>query len=463
MQQRLRPAGYIPETAMQHGERTSDYPVTNPSASIFRFLRKQQFARGEEIAAWQFERLRTLLAHAIQYVPWYRKQLGGLDPNTVQSPDELRQLPILTRPEIQQHPTKFLAESLPTGVQAIGKSSTSGSTGIPLEVHSTNVRQQWWLALCLRDIVWCGMDPRDSLLGLRKVPHGRENDPKLVAGIKAKNWGPGLESLTRTGPAYLMDVQQDPVRQLAFARQVEPDYIVSYPSNLLHLSRLVREQRAETLHNLKAIQAIAEELTAEGQAEIGEAFGVPVKNVYTCEEAGYIASPCPDADCLHVHEENVIFEVLNEQNQPCEPGTVGRVVLTPLHNDYMPLVRYDIGDFVELAEPCTCGRSLTAIRQVIGKHRPLMHLPNGTKKSSHVLAGIIRDVGGFHQFQLRQTMINELHLNLVPAAGWNTEQSDRMVAEIQAFFEAPISVTLDCCERIRPERSGKLQSFVSDL
>ena len=330
-------------------------------------------------------------------------------------------------------------------------------------MHSTNVRQQWWLAFCLRDIVWCGMDPRGSLLGLRKVPHGRENDPKLMAGVKAKNWGPGLESLTRTGPAYLMDVQQDPTRQLAFAQQVYPDYIVSYPSNLLHLARLAREEGTKPLRNLKAIQAIAEELTPGDQAQISNAFGVPVKNVYTCEEAGYLASPCPDADCLHVHEENVIFEVLDEHNRPCEPGTVGRVVITPLHNDYMPLVRYDIGDFVELAEPCTCGRGLTAIRQVIGKHRPLMHLPNGTKKSSHVLAGVIREVGGFHQFQLRQAQVDELHLNLVPAAEWNADRAAQMVADIQTFFEAPVSVRLTCCEHVQPERSGKLQSFISDL
>ena len=436
--------------------------MTNSAASIFRFLKRNQFASAEEISAWQFERLRALLAHSIRHVPWYRSRLSTLNPSALRSPADLRNLPILARGEIQQHADQFLALSLPDGVRSSGKSATSGSTGIPLEVHSTNVRQQWWLACCLRDIGWCDIDPRGSLLGLRKVPHGRENDPKLRAGVQTVNWGPGLESLTRTGPAFLMDVQQEPAIQLDFAARVDPDYIISYPSNLLHIGTLMRERNVR-LPGLKTIQAIAEELTPENQLEITEAFGVPLKNVYTCEEAGYLASPCPDSDSLHVHEENVILEVLDENNEPCQTGDTGRVVISTLHNDYMPLIRYDIGDDVELAEPCPCGRGLTALRRVIGKHRPLMHLPDGTRKSSHVLAGVIRDVGGFRQLQVRQSSVDSLELNLVPDSRWNDERATQMVAGIQRFFMAPVSVTINECDRIKPGASGKLQSFISDL
>ena len=436
--------------------------MTNDSASVFRFLKRNQWASVHEIESWQLERLRNLLDRSIQHVPGYRSRFSDVDPDSIRSLSDLRHLPILSRSEIQQHANQFLANTLPDGVQSIGQSATSGSTGIPLEVHITNVRQQWWLALCLRDIVWCGMDPRGSLLGLRKVPHGRENDPKLMAGAKAKNWGLGLKSLTRTGPAYLMDVQQDPATQLEFAQQVNPDYIVSYPSNLLHLARLIREKNVR-LPSLKIIQAIAEELTPETQTEISEAFGVPVKNTYTCEEAGYIASPCHEADCLHVHDENVIFEVLDEDNQPCEPGATGRVVITPLHNDYMPLIRYDIGDYVELAQPCSCGRGLTSIRRIIGKHRPLMHLPNGNKKSSHVLAGVIRDVGGFYQFQFTQYSQDNARLVVVPSDKWNDGSKEAMRSGIRAFFESRIELVIDCVDSIALPPNGKLQSFVSEM
>lgn len=436
--------------------------MTNLPASIFRFLKTQQWATSEEISEWQFERLRELLSHSVQHVPWYQQRFRNLDVAAIRTMSDLRQLPILTRQDIQQNAAAFRAIKLPNDLQAVGPSATSGSSGVPLEIYSTNKSQAWWLALCLRDIVWCGIDPRGTLLGLRKVPHGRENDPKLLAGIRMKNWGRGLEALTRTGPAYLMDVQQDPQLQLRFAQQVNPDYIISYPSNLLHIARLMGESQVR-LPNLKIIQAIAEEMTIEDQSEISSAFGVPVKNVYTCEEAGYIASPSPDSDCLLVHEENVVFEVLDENDKPCEPGNIGRVILTPLHNAAMPLIRYDIGDYVERAESYSGQRQLQAVRQVIGKQRPLMILPNGKAKSSHVLAGLIRDVGHFRQFQLHQKAKDHVQLTIVPADDWNADRELQMRSALTNFFESQIEITINLASHLRPSPSGKLQSFLTDL
>ena len=86
---------------------------------------------------------------------------------------------------------------------------------------------------------------------------------------------------------------------------------------------------------------------------------MPTKNVYSTTEAGYIASPCPMGHGLHVHCKNVIVEVLDSNNQPCQPGGTGRLVFTTLHNFLAPFVRYDILDDVTLAPgPCPCRRGL---------------------------------------------------------------------------------------------------------
>ena len=60
------------------------------------------------------------------------------------------------------------------------------------------------------------------------------------------------------------------------------------------------------------IQTISEMLTDAGRARVTAAFGVPVRQVYTCTEAGYVASECPEGGGWHVHAENVILEVLDE-------------------------------------------------------------------------------------------------------------------------------------------------------
>ncbi len=118
-------------------------------------------------------------------------------------------------------------------------------------------------------------------------------------------WNPILEPLLETGPLYGMDIRQDPRRQIEWLEEVNPDYLLSHTSNLeLLASMLLDEPRR--FPRLSAIQAISETLTKEAQTKIEAAFRAPVKNLYSCAEAGYLASPCPAGHGLHVHAENVI-------------------------------------------------------------------------------------------------------------------------------------------------------------
>ena len=53
--------------------------------------------------------------------------------------------------------------------------------------------------------------------------------------------------------------------------------------------------------------------------------------------------------------ENLIVEIVDDKGAPCASGEIGRVIVTDLHNFATPLMRYDIGDYAEVAAPCLCG------------------------------------------------------------------------------------------------------------
>ena len=97
--------------------------------------------------------------------------------------------------------------------------------------------------------------------------------------------------------------------------------------------------------------------------------------MYSSQEVGYIALECPTGESYHVQAENVLVEVLDDQDRPCSPGDVGRVVVTALHNFATPLLRYDIGDYAEVGAPCPCGRGLPALRRIMGRQRNMALLP----------------------------------------------------------------------------------------
>ena len=264
-------------------------------------------------------------------------------------------------------------------------------------------------------------------------------------------------------PLFGMDIGQKPRRQIAWLQEVNPDYLLSHTSNLELLAGILLDE-PKHFPRLRAVQAISETLAEVTQAKIESAFGVPVKNLYSCAEAGYLASPCPQGYGLHVHAENVILEVLDDANHPCKPGDTGRVVLTVLHNFRTPFIRYEIGDQVTLGQSrCLCGRGLTSVLRVLGKSRPMFRLAGNRLKHSSGLVHAISGIGGHYQHQAVQTALDGVIVRVVPNRSWTADHSHRLCQAVQEFFEAPIRVDLEIKERLELPRSGKLQSMISEV
>jgi phenylacetate-CoA ligase len=256
-----------------------------------------------------------------------------------------------------------------------------------------------------------------------------------------------------------MDIRQEPRRQIEWLQEVNPDYLLSQTSNLeLLASMLLDEPRR--FPRLSAIQAISETLTEPAQRKIETAFGAPVKNLYSCAEAGYLASPCPAGHGLHVHAENVILEILDEADQPCKAGETGRVVLTVLHNLRTPFIRYDIEDMATLApEACPCGRGLPLLARVQGKVRPHFKLAGDRWKHSSDLVRAVTAVGGHHQHQVIQKALDHVIVRIVPNSDWAVDHHQQLIQAVRDFFESPVNVQLELKERLDLPPGGKLQSM----
>src|SRR5262245_8725216 len=310
--------------------------------ATYQELDRTQWLSPPELEQLQLQQLRALLTHCFHKLPYYRRLLyeAGLSPDRLDSLADFRRLPRLTRELYQAHFADLQARSLPPGTTASRSSYTSGTNGVPIKVLKTNRDGLWWSALFLRDLEWSGLDPRGRLAAIRLVAMSREDLPRALEGVAFPYWTQFCQVLLETGPAHVMDIRQDARRQLAWLRKVEPDYLISLPSNLEFLAGLLRESGCR-LARLRAIQSLGESLDDDVRQCIEESFGVPVKNLYSSTEAGYVASPCPLGHGLHVHAESVLAEVLDADDRPCLPGQTGRLVLTTLHNFVTPFIRYD--------------------------------------------------------------------------------------------------------------------------
>ena len=94
------------------------------------------------------------------------------------------------------------------------------------------------------------------------------------------------------------------------------------------------------------IFAEAEPLTVAMEHKLHQAWGVPIHDLYGASESLHIAIKESGQDEMAVMDDLNILEVLDEQHQPVSPGGYGRTVLTNLYNYTLPILRYELGDYV---------------------------------------------------------------------------------------------------------------------
>jgi phenylacetate-coenzyme A ligase PaaK-like adenylate-forming protein len=155
-----------------------------------------------------------------------------------------------------------------------------------------------------------------------------------------------------------------------------------------------------------------------------------------------------------------MVEVLDAEGAPCKPGEIGRVVVTPLHNFAMPLLRYEIGDEAEVGEACVCGRGLPVLNRVVGRTQDYFVLRSGERRRVDVDHYRLSSMRAVMEFQFEQTDYDNLELKLVvarPLTPAERERVDHIVAQAAAGqFQTKVTFH-DALERTEV---GKLRPFI---
>lgn len=327
------------------------------------FLDQNQWLTGDEIKALQFLQCRQLLWHAKNTVPYYKDilQQFDLDTNTPLTQDVWLQLPILKRPTLLENINSLHSTSPPEGHGQTYTIPISAAAESPAKATRTGLCQNFSLGIELRNHIWHQVDPVQKIATIRFL-----DNPEVATlpdGIHTTNWGEPYHTLFETGPAYLLTIESPIKEQAEWLLHIEPEILVTTPSNLLLLSRhLASENRRLT--RLQQIMTISEVLNSDVRKLGEQVFQVPIIGIYSKNETGYLALQCPVSNNYHIQSESVLLEILDNEDKPCEVGDTGRMIVTDLHNFAMPLIRYEIGDDAEVGDVCECGRGLPVLKRI---------------------------------------------------------------------------------------------------
>lgn len=431
-------------------------------------LEQTQWWPAERLRMAQRRQLSALLAHARDRVPFWRGRLPRDWPDAADGEAweaAWRSLPILRREEIQAAEASgaMLADALPAGHGEYREIFTSGSTGRPIRGVRSQLWELVWSAFTLRDHLWHRRDLAGTLATIRESGAGKAIYPD---GDAAEGWGVSSAALFETGRLVSLNVATPVAQQLEWLMRQDPDYLLSHPGILVPLAAASREAGLRP-PRLRQVIAISETLRPEARTAIEAAWGVPVVDVYSAREAGYLALQCPDHPHLHVQSEGLRVEVVDEAGRPCAPGETGSVLVTPLHNLAMPLIRYDIGDAAEVGPPCPCGRGLPVLTRVLGRRQNMLRLPGGERRwpllSSGDIGALLAAAPPVRQHQVVQAAPDRLVVRLAVARPLTAEEEAAVAAWGRAKFGPAFAVTVEAMAELPRTAAGKFEDFICDL
>jgi len=450
----------VPSTpwALQSAMPGSRWPVVLPpgpatAVAVLHQLEQTQWLPAESLLTCQLQQLEVLLQHAWATVPWCQQQwVDRFEPGAPLTYERFRRLPLLSRQALQTGYEDLKSADSPKLHGPPVEGRTSGSTGAPVRFLTTPFMTLYWNIFTLRDHLWHRRDLGQKLAIIRhESPKGR-----------ADNWGPATAGVVATGPAVSHSIRTEAAELLDWLDAERPGYLFSYPSLVADLARLSIEGRVQ-LPGLLQVRTLAESLAPEVRELCRQAWGVPLVDLYSSSEAGYMALQCPEHEHYHVQSEGVLLEVLDDQGEPCGPGQVGRVVVTALHNFAMPLVRYDIGDYAEVGGPCPCGRGLPVLKRVLGRVRNTLVTADGKRYWPLFGTRLLADQVPLRQHQFVQKTTELVEARLVVDRPLTEAEEALVVARIRSQLPAGMQVQVTYRERLERSASGKFEDFVSEV
>jgi phenylacetate-coenzyme A ligase PaaK-like adenylate-forming protein len=220
-----------------------------------------------------------------------------------------------------------------------------------------------WISVSLAALARVGVTPDTRLVAIG-APSSLHVTRQLFAVFQAGR--EGVPRLTVTSPLEEM---------LSALDAYQPEAIVSYPSVMAALADEQLEGRLAIAPRIAIMGS--EVLTDDAAGRIEAAWGIPALNVYAATEAPPIATASPANVGMHVWENVVVLEVVDEDDRPVPPGERGtKVLVTNLVNRTQPLIRYELSDSVMLADgPDPSGRPGLRIASVDGRSDDILRLP----------------------------------------------------------------------------------------
>jgi phenylacetate-coenzyme A ligase PaaK-like adenylate-forming protein len=420
----------------------------------------------DQIERYQNHRLRALLAYAKERSPFHAGRLRALDPSHASAAD-LPSLPMMTKQEAQEQwdaivTTPGLDRNRAERILAEQQwfSYTAGDHQIFSSGGSSGVRGvyvwDWQFFVSAACLAW-RMQAREERYG-----PGVSRPTRLAvleAGVPPHASTPLFDVPTAPGMETIVIAAGAPFDEvLAALAAAQPTHLVGYPTVI---GRLARAAIAGELRIGPArVSTNSEPLLDEDRRAISEAWDAPIHNLWGSTEIGVQAVGCGRDQGLHICEDEVVLERVDDSGRPVGPDEpAARTLATGLTNRTFPFIRYDLGDQVmPLAGDCACGSAFARVADIGGRRDDDFRY-GATTVPAMAFRHVLATDPGVSEYQVTQTATGA---DIVVVGTPNLDVlTSSLIAAFRRYGLSGEGIRIRVVESLeRHGASGKLRRFI---
>jgi phenylacetate-CoA ligase len=422
---------------------------------------RNQWLDAEALSEYQAARLRQIITHAYDNVPYYQKLFreNDIGPGDIQTAKDLKNIPCLTKDQLRLNFNSLVARDAkkyrPTML------FTSGTTGGKISFYADKTSNVLEFVYYWRFWGWAGYKLGDIFAAL--------SSENFIYNEKNKELMYHFHPLTRQLTMNAMFFSARYLKELTgILRRYKPVFLKGSPMNLYMLALAFSAERDHGI-SFKAILSQGANLPQYKRDFIESIFSCRIFDSYGHMERTVAISQCPHGT-YHVHADYGIAEFEEPRIALAgerEGDTVVReIVGTSLHNFSMPLIRYRTGDFARVRnspENCACKRGFPTIVSVVGRETDIVITPEG--RTIGGLSSVFSRTPGIVMGQIIQEKIDHLLARIV-CVSEDPDDTDRtLTSYIRNFAGDKMKIEIEhtTIEGIKKDNFGKFKPVISNI
>ena len=398
---------------------------------------------------WILKRLRAAVRYAANETSYYKEmfQRTGFDPHRDFSFDEFSAIPVLERTSVREEAARMRVASVPDAL--VRRDSSGGSTGAPVH-YVTGPAERGWSA-----------SATETFMRRIGLPEGRR-----IALL----WAHHLDPLDRSAFADRMRdwvqnvrwydcLRLDPERLLSYHQAMDrfqPEGIIAYAGALAALAETLQSHGLRPSYARRALVTGAEKLWPHQRRAIEQVFQAPLSERYGSRDAGAIGMQLRPRESLHFTVDWTNLLVEPESDAP-DSG----ILVTKLHADAQPMIRYRVGDVARFPPGSRPGHPSFMLEEIIGRQVDRIWAPNGRWVHGVGVPHLMKDFP-LEEYQLVQQADYSVELRIVPRSSFSDAHRTTILGILRANLGDALTIRVEIVERIdRP--AGKWRPVVSHV